>query len=170
MPNRLKDIQHTIQDNYLNETDYKNIKNLMLGKEFPWIFSDNVSSSNDKTKFNFFWFHIFFLQNQGVTSSFFKNLGPLLKKLEFKALIRVKANLYSNQGKIVEHKKHRDYTYRHKGALFYLNTCNGFTTLADGTKIESVGNRILFFDPSISHHSSTCTDTSVRANINFNYF
>ena len=30
-----------------------------------------------------FWFHVFFLQNHGVTSSFFKSLGPLLKKLEF---------------------------------------------------------------------------------------
>ena len=164
------DIKHTIKDNYLDETDYKNIKNIMLGKEFPWLFSDNVSSSNDKSKFSFFWNHVFFLQNHGVTSPFFKSLGPLLKKLEFKALIRVKANLYSNQGKIVEHKKHKDYNYRHKGALFYLNTCNGFTTLADGTKIESVGNRIVFFDPSIPHHSSTCTDENVRVNLNFNYF
>jgi hypothetical protein len=170
MSRRLKGIQYTIQDNYLNETDYKNIKNVMLGGDFSWHFFDTVASFNDQRKFHFFWTHVFFVQNAGVTSPLFKILNPILKKIKFKALIRVKANLYSNQGKIEEHQKHVDYPFKHKAALFSLNTCNGFTTLNDGTKIKSVGNRMLFFDPSIPHHSSTCTDASVRANINFNYF
>jgi hypothetical protein len=165
------DKKHTIKDNYLNEADYKNIKNVMLGGNFPWNFHDTIVTLNDKNNPNYFcWSHVFFMPDRGITSSYYNILMPILKKLEFKSLIRIKANLYSNQGKIVEHEKHTDYPYEHKGALFFLNKCNGFTTLEDNTKIMSVANRIVFFDPSIPHHSSTCTDEKVRININFNYF
>jgi len=164
------DIKHTIQDNYLNETDHKNLKNIMLGEDFPWYFTDKVASVDEQRNFHFYWSHVFFTQHGGVTSSFLNILNPILKKLKLKALIRIKANLYSSQGKIVEHEKHADYPFKHKAALFSLNTCNGFTTLAHNTKIKSVKNRMLFFDGSKPHHSSTSTDTSVRANINFNYF
>ena len=166
------DIKYTIKDNYLDKEDYDKINNMISGREFPWYFSDTVIHSDDKPNINcFFWYHIFFRERGGgATTPFFKILIPILKKLEIKALIRIKANLYSNQGKIIEHGNHVDYPFKHKSALFFLNTCNGFTTLGDNTKIMSVANRMLFFDASIPHHSSTCTDTKVRININFNYF
>ena len=50
-----------------------------------------------------------------------------------------------------------------------MNTCNGFTILDDGTKIDSIENRALLFDPSKLHHSTTCTDEKVRINIILNY-
>ena len=165
------DIKHTVKDNYLNEDDYKNLKHIIMeGGTFPWHFFNTVANAGEQHKFNFYWTHVFFVHNAGITSPFFKILDPILRKLKFKALIRIRANLYSNQGEMKEHEKHVDYDFPHKGALFSVNTCNGFTALADGTKIKSVGNRILLFNPSIPHHSSTCTDTNVRVNINFNYF
>ena len=164
------DIKHIVQDNYLNETDYKNLKNIMLGGDFPWYFNDKVADMNDQDKFHFYWTHTFFKQDGGVTSSFYKILDPILKKLKFKALIRIKANLFSNQGKIVEHEDHSDFPFAHKGALFSLNTCNGSTILKNNTKISSIANRMLLFDPSIPHRSSTCTDENTRVNININYF
>jgi hypothetical protein len=42
--------------------------------------------------------------------------------------------------------------------------------LKDGTKIDSVENRILFFNPSEEHDSENCTDEKTRINININYF
>ena len=60
--------------------------------------------------------------------------------------------------------------YKHCGLIFYLNTNNGFTILDDGTKIESVENRALFFDPSKRHCSTTCTDSIFRSIIIINYF
>ena len=170
MPKRLKGIQYTVQDNYLNETDFKNLKNIMLRRDFPWYFINTVASLHDKNQFHYFFSHVFFMREDGITSPFFKVLTPILEKLEVKAFIRIRANLYSNQGKIIEHETHVDYDFKHKAALFSLNTCNGFTTLEDGTKIKSVGNRILLFDASTAHHSSTCTDAKVRCNININYF
>ena len=165
------DIKYTIKDNFLDQVDFENIKNSMLGDNFPWYFSEGVSSSEtEKHKDHFYWTHGFFMQDRGVLSPAYKILVPFLKKLSHKALIRIKANLYSNQGKIVEHENHSDYPFKHKGAIFSLNTCNGYTTLKDNTKIRSVANRLLMFDPSQPHHSSTCTDAQIRCNINVNYF
>ena len=61
-------------------------------------------------------------------------------------------------------------TLKHNGAVFSLNTCDGFTSLDDGTKIESIENRLLLFDSNKPHASSTCTNAKARFNMNFNYF
>ena len=164
------DLKYIIKDDFLNQADYENIKNIILGNEFPWYFQHEVANLDTCLPDQFFWGHIFFKHNQGITSAFYKILDPILKKLNFKALIRIKANLYSNQGKIVEHEDHSDFPFAHKGALFSLNTCNGSTILKNNTKISSIANRMLLFDPSIPHRSSTCTDEKTRVNININYF
>ena len=51
-----------------------------------------------------------------------------------------------------------------------MNTCDGYTKLKDGTKIDSVANRVLLFDPSKEHCSTTTTNVPARFNININYF
>ena len=84
-------------------------------------------------------------------------------------LLRVKANMYPSTDKIFEHAPHVDYDYSVKGAILSLNTCDGFTRLEDGTKVDSVANRMLFFDSSRPHNSSTTTNVQTRINININY-
>ena len=89
------------------------------------------------------------------------------------ALIRVKVNYYNSTPEVVEHCKHYDYPAMplpHKGAILYLNTNDGFTRLEDGTKIESIENRLLVFDASKMHNSTTTTSFEGRYNINVNYF
>ena len=51
--------------------------------------------------------------------------------MKCKSIIRIKANFYPNQNKYIEHEKHVDYPYKHKGAIFFINTNNGFTILED---------------------------------------
>ena len=68
-----------------------------------------------------------------------------------------------------EHSEHSDYPFSHKGALFSLNTCDGYTKFNDGTKVESVANRIIFFDASKNHQSTTTSNAKLRYNINFNF-
>ena len=162
------DIKYIVEDIFLDQIDFKNLKNLLLGETFPWYFKDYVAHTR-KHEVHFYWSHMFYIESKAI-SPFVKLIDPLFKKLEIKALIRVRANLYSNQGKIIEHENHIDFSFKHKGALFSLNTCDGFTVLKDGTKIHSVANQILLFDASQPHHSSTCTNTKVRCNININYF
>ena len=87
-----------------------------------------------------------------------------------KSIMRAKANLYPNCGELVEHDMHTDYNFEHQAAIFYVNTNNGYTKLKDGTKIESIANRVLIFKGNDLHCSTTCTDQQARININFNYF
>ena len=41
--------------------------------------------------------------------------------------------------------------------------------LEDGTKVDSVANRLLLFNSSLNHNSSTTTNAKGRYNININY-
>ena len=93
-----------------------------------------------------------------------------MKKIDVKTLIRVKINSYTKEDKLIEHDLHTDYDYSNNGAIFSINTCDGYTKLEDGTKIESVANRMLFFDASKPHCSTNTTNQARRVNINFNYF
>ena len=86
------------------------------------------------------------------------------------ALVRARALLYTNQGRQIVHEKHVDFKFPHKTAVFYVNTNNGYTEFEDGTKVESVENRIVFFDGSKPHNSSTCTDQKIRVVVSINYF
>ena len=64
---------------------------------------------------------------------------------------------------------HTDYPFPHKSAILYINTCEGYTKLKDRTKISSIANRLLIFDSSEDHCSTTTTDVPARFNININY-
>ena len=92
------------------------------------------------------------------------------KLLNMKSLIRAKLNLYMRTDKIEEHHPHTDFPFEHKGCVFSFNTCDGYTILNDGTKIESIENRALLFDSSKSHSSTSTTNAKGRFNVNFNYF
>ena len=97
-------------------------------------------------------------------------MEPLLRKVEPKALKRIKANLYPRTKELLYHGVHTDFDYDHKAMIYYLNTNNGYTILKDGVKIKSIQNRALFFNPQEEHQSTTCTDLKCRMNININYF
>jgi len=61
------------------------------------------------------------------------------------------------------------FEFPHRGAIFYLNTNNGLTVV-NNQEVESIENRLLLFDPTVPHHSTTCTDDKCRVNVNFNFF
>ena len=56
------------------------------------------------------------------------------------------------------------------GPLNHLENNWHFTEFEDGTKVESVENRMMVFNPCIKHRSTTTTNAMGRYNINFNYF
>ena len=53
--------------------------------------------------------------------------------------------------------------------MFYLNTNDGYTLLEDGTKIKSIANRVLLFNPNDLHASTSTSDTNRRVTININW-
>ena len=78
--------------------------------------------------------------------------------------------MYPYQGEFIEHPMHTDFEFKHKAALFSLNDCDGYTKFEDGKIVESVSNRMIFFNPTKQHCSTNTTNTDRRVNINFNYF
>ena len=121
---------------------------------------------------NLYFTHMFY-DNNIPKSHYANNLLeffiPKFQSFGFRSLIRAKLNLYPNTPEIKEHQQHVDYSFPHTAALFSLNTCDGFTRMSDGTKIDSVENRMVIFDGSTLNNSSTTTNAKARYNINFNF-
>ena len=57
-----------------------------------------------------------------------------------------------------------------RGALLFLNTNDGYTKFEDGTKVESIANRMVIFPTNIKHTGTTCTDQQSRIVLNINWF
>lgn len=172
---KFNNMKHEVIDNFLPEEQFKGLYNLITNpNQFSWFYHDSIATDNDKDKSHFYFCHVFY--SRGVpNSNLFNELGNIWDALDknnhsLKSLIRAKANLFTRTPTLVEHDMHKDYAFEHKGGLFSLNTCNGYTLLEDGTKINSVANRMLIFDASKNHASTSCTNENVRININFNFF
>ena len=156
-------------DNYLNQEDFLRIKNTLESPNFPWYYQKNINDNHSEKDLDCYFTHYLFNQKNGQ-SSFYYIIKPILNKLNVKALIRIKSNLYPRTEKLEIHKPHSDYTYKHKGAIFYVNTNDGKTILNKNKEINSVENRLLLFEPHLSHSSTSTTNVKSRININFNYF
>ena len=161
-------MKYKIIDNALKSEDFERIKSLLTSGDFAWFFQ-NAINKRDENPNQFCFTHMLF-NNLGMQTPHFQLIKPVLNLLEAKALLRIKCNLYPNINKYEEHAFHTDYNFEHKAAILYINSNNGFTILEDGTKIESIENRILMFNAFELHKSTNCTDKKARININFNYY
>jgi hypothetical protein len=159
---------YEIVDNFLDANVFLKIKNEILDfPYFPWFLNNSVSGqkSNDGIYFT----HIF-LNDFEINSEKINILNPIIDKLQFKKLIRIKANLYPKTDQLKIHNSHIDFNVPHIGCILYLNTNDGKTIINDEVEIDSIENRMLFFEPHVPHKSTTCTTKDYRSNINFNYF
>ena len=113
-----------------------------------------------------------------MPGSHFKVIDNFLNKKDFKKIQeRLLAKdfpwYYTPNITFVDESKTDKYyfSFKHKSAIFYINNNDGYTILNNGkTKIESIANRILFFDSTKNHSSTHCTNDHARVNININYF
>ena len=175
-------MNYEIIDNALSEEDLLQIQDVMMySSKFPWYLNDEITTEKEKSS-GFYATHMFFYNGADADHKIFSDpekvnvspwisiMQPVLKILNPKSILRVKGNFYPRTNFVEEHQPHIDYPFCHSAALFYVNTCNGFTRLEDGSIIDSVANRLLLFDGSLYHNSTTCTDQTGRFNINFNFF
>jgi len=174
-------MKYKVIDNFLDEEYFDSLVTLFTDKEksrdlkrrdwnphTAWFFISSISHAAVVEDNLFYMTHTIYDDNIPL-SDHFKKIWPLMSKLDVKALIRIKANLYPNTQTLHEHPMHTDYPYSHSGAILSLNTCDGYTKFKDGTKINSVANRILLFNASEEHCSTTTTNEAARFNININY-
>ena len=156
-----------IYKNFLPKKVFKKLKDNMMGYYFPWYFNDAI---NDFEKKDNFQFTFTFIKNSNyVCWGEWQNIMvPVLEKIKYKKINRVKANLLTQTNKIVEYGLHTDQDIGTTGIL-YLDNSNGYTKFENGKKIKSEENKYVEFDSTLKHTGSSCTDEKRRVVINFNY-
>jgi len=159
-----------ITDNFLPQKDFKQIKDIMESKIFPWYFNPFITDTSEISNLDLYQFtHIIFNGREGPSSEGYQLIKPIIEKLNVKAICRIKANLLVKTEKIIEHAFHTDF-FNNRTAIYYVNTNNGYTKFSNGKKIESIANRLVEFDSNMSHTGSTSTDNKCRIVININYY
>jgi hypothetical protein len=171
-----------IEDNFLKQEDFDKLQKFMWGEcvwgepKIPWFYGDIIDYPDDEDKFMFF--HLFYHRDV-PQSPCFAELNPLFEMIKPLSTFMIKANLLTRTPNIVENKFHVDMgdlvTTPEKlnqwtTAIFYINTNNGYTKFEDGTKVESVANRLLTFPANMKHTGTSCTDEKTRVVINCNFY
>ena len=155
-----------VVNNFLDKEEFNKIYNILSSDEFPWYFSEYITSPKDPKHYFYFIHH--FYKNY-YPSKWFYLFDNFLNKINCKSLLRIKGNLMIGEKQQRKNKPHKDYNFEHKGCLLYLNDNNGKSYFED-KQVLPKANRVVFFDPSKEHCSSVCTDKKRRMVINFNYF
>ena len=158
-----------VVDNFLEKEEFNNIQSIIMSNEFPWYFHPTVTNQKDIKDISKSYFTHKLYREPGISSSWLYLFNNFLEKIKCKSIMRAKANLYLRKDKQEKHQPHTDYPFSHKGCLFYINDNNGLTYF-EKESVKPKANRVVFFNPSKKHASSSCTDEKRRVNINFNYF
>ena len=159
-------------NNFLDAAFFNDLKNFIMESEFSW-FQRKTMVVGTTDNLGYFT-HSFYNNNQINCDAYFKYIIPILKKLNSKAVVEVRANLAPS----CFLKKdacafHIDNSYKCKTAILYLNTCDGGTEfkINDEIKfIKSEENKIVIFNSDIEHRATKSTNVDFRYILNFNYF
>lgn len=152
--------------------ELQGLQNVMLSNDFAWhinvVNSDTEKDQNDYRNFQFtHGFHNGFKP----TSDWFGILDPFISRINFKALIRIKANLLTRTHEKIIHRMHSDVEFPCTTGIFYVNSNNGETIFENGERIKSEANTYISFPSQLKHTGTTNTcDSSYRIVINFNYY
>jgi hypothetical protein len=161
-----------IIDNFLHPETFKSIQSMFYRNDFPWYWDEEIIDKNYFTVMcdeneNIQLIHRFYFKNERRSNW---NITPIVEALGANALVRVKANLNFATKEIIKHGYHVDNLLNCKTAIYYVNSNDGFTEFEDGTRVESVENRVLIFDSNTRHTGTTCTNQKRRIVVNLNYF
>ena len=166
-----------IEDDLLDQKEFEYLQDLIMGRDIAWYYQDGIDFENVETENEFMLTHIFYFRSVPCSSHFNDIETIFLEKIDPISLWRIKANLLTKTSNIVENSFHTDLMAiseeklkQWTTSIFYVNTNNGYSKFEDGTKVESVANRMVTFPANIKHHGTSCTDEKRRIVINFNYF
>ena len=161
-----------VEDNYLEPDDFNTIHKIFMGEKFPWNYYEYIDDKNEKNRGQFVHIVYFYTLDDHSTLELLKE--KLFKKMEVNIVHRIKANLTIQTPEIIQNKFHIDLNGEDgpnwRTSIYYMNTNNGYTIFEDGTKVESVANRLLTFHGNTKHAASSCSDQHRRVVFNINYY
>ncbi len=160
-----------IYDNFLSDQDYTFVSSALTNNKFPWYYNDNIAGTNEGID-GYQFVHNFFNVSKPYSSDacFGKFLNPIWNKLAPKYMIRAKANLRPRTSEPVQSSWHTDTDLTQvTTGVFYIGSNNGYTLFKEGSKVDSVANRLVLFDSQMIHAGVSCTDQSTRIVLNLNY-
>ena len=168
-------MEYVIQDNFLNQDEFDHVRETVMCKDVPWYYTDGITDAQDGQCQ--FCHTLYGIPNMGSSMG-----GPIseasgvlemfIRKLNISSILRAKLNLTTKatqsqeSGLHIDIKDGGDWTT----SIYYLNTNNGYTFFENGTKVESVENRLLSFPSTWMHAGATCTDALRRVVLNLNYY
>lgn len=181
----------TIIDNFLEDESYQKIYSLVTSGPFTWIrgsvlmkktedLNPDLCYYQNDDMYNVQMMHVLYRDSDppnktpGILTDrdYMRVFVPLLSKIKPEALLRMKVNMTFNWGKQIFSGYHIDESkYSDNGmvGIYYLNTNNGYTQFENGSIINSVANRMLFFPMNMYHSCVTATDVSNRFVVNINW-
>jgi len=174
-----------IIDNFLTDEEYNYLQDHLIGNGYPnegrsiipWYYNDAIDGPSfvEKNKQTYQFCHTFISFGE-IQSYWFESVKVPLSKILGNCydVLRIKANLVPRTQEIIENSFHTDFASpfideNYITSIFYVNTNNGYTLFEDGTKIDSIKNRLIKFPATLKHTGTTCTDEKIRVVINFNY-
>lgn len=164
-----KDIE--IIDNVFPEDYFKSIQEMFISNGFPWFCEPASVYEND----GFPQFvHAIYREFQPC-SEYWQYVKGMLSVLGVHGLYRIKANATPVYSEVVEKGMHIDMTESdgsvtpHRVAIVYINDNDGYTIFEDGTKVDSVANRMVLFPGHLKHAGTNCTNAPLRVVVNIDY-
>jgi hypothetical protein len=160
-------------DNFLEEQDFRQVREIFLGTELPWYYYDFKVSEQESSR-NVLcesqMVHLFY--NHFTPSQYYPVVAPIVRGLNAVSLIKVKANMTPAWSSIERFDSHVDNSFNAaKTAVFYVNSNDGYTEFVEtGDRVESVENRIVIFPSNTSHLGTTHTNAKTRVVVNINFF
>ena len=164
-----------IIDNFLPQNEWQQLHDHLTSDTFPWMMGDCVRKGTETVpdKYNWQMYHLFYY-NPNIISEAMPILNDLYTKLRVGTFMKAKANVNFVTNEIIEHGLHIDIEPASLGevmttAIYYVNSNDGYTLFEDGTKVESIANRLVKFPCNTKHTGTSCTDRRYRIVINLNY-
>ena len=167
-------MNYELIEDVLDKEIYEEINKKFNSSFFPWFYNDITIAGADN---NFMFTHHIYRNGQ-ISSEYFNDILPVLFEVGITTgkskLLRVKANLYTNQNENIYHATHTDFPDLEKyyTAVYNFTECNGGTILFkedDDIKIPSIKNSLLVFDGYIPHQGFTQTDKNSRVLLNIDF-
>lgn len=160
-----------IIDNALPEEYFESLQKMFLSSSFPWFHQpESVNEGDCYPQF----VHAIY-RNFEPCSESWQYVKGALNILQPHGLYRIKANGTPVHSEVVEKEMHVDLkepddsVTPHRVAILYVNSNDGYTIFEDGSKVDSVANRMVLFPGHLKHAGTNCTNAPLRVVVNIDY-